>query len=93
MTAGPGKAARKASQAPAWVGLLGAGGAFVLVGLGMHTVQTAGLALATDLAPPESQPKVVGLMYVMQLIGMIGSALVLHSAQRLAPSLLPARRP
>jgi BCD family chlorophyll transporter-like MFS transporter len=43
----------------------------------MHTVQTAGLALATDLAPPERQPQVVGLMYVMQLIGMIGSALVL----------------
>jgi BCD family chlorophyll transporter-like MFS transporter len=40
-------------------------------------VQTAGLALATDLAPPESQPKVVGLMYVMQLVGMIGSALML----------------
>jgi BCD family chlorophyll transporter-like MFS transporter len=69
--------AGQASQAPAWVGLLGAGGAFVLVGLGMHTVQTAGLALATDLAPPESQPKVVGLMYVMQLVGMIGSALML----------------
>ena len=49
----------------------------LLVGLGMHTVQTAGLALATDLAPPERQPQVVGLMYVMQLIGMIGSALVL----------------
>ena len=69
--------AGQSSQAPAWVGLVGAAGAFVLVGIGMHTVQTAGLALATDLAPPESQPKVVGLMYVMQLIGMIGSALVL----------------
>jgi BCD family chlorophyll transporter-like MFS transporter len=43
----------------------------------MHTVQTAGLALATDLAPPERQPQVVGLMYVMQLVGMMGSALVL----------------
>ncbi len=69
--------AGQASHAPAWVGLVGAGGAFVLVGMGMHTVQTAGLALATDLAPPESQPKVVGLMYVMQLVGMIGSALML----------------
>ncbi|WP_019429107.1 PucC family protein [Limnohabitans sp. Rim47] len=69
--------AGQASQAPAWVGLLGAAGAFVLVGLGMHTVQTAGLALATDLAPPERQPQVVGLMYVMQLVGMIGSALML----------------
>jgi BCD family chlorophyll transporter-like MFS transporter len=69
--------AGQSSQAPAWVGQLGAAGAFLLVGLGMHTVQTAGLALATDLAPPERQPQVVGLMYVMQLIGMIGSALVL----------------
>ncbi len=69
--------AGQASQAPAWVGQLGAAGAFLLVGLGMHTVQTAGLALATDLAPPERQPQVVGLMYVMQLVGMIGSALVL----------------
>ena len=69
--------AGQASQAPSWVGLVGAAGAFVLVGIGMHTVQTAGLALATDLAPPESQPKVVGLMYVMQLLGMIGSALML----------------
>jgi BCD family chlorophyll transporter-like MFS transporter len=69
--------AGQASQAPGWVGLVGAAGAFVLVGIGMHTVQTAGLALATDLAPPESQPKVVGLMYVMQLLGMMGSALML----------------
>lgn len=69
--------AGQSSQAPAWVGLVGAAGAFVLVGIGMHTVQTAGLALATDLAPPERQPQVVGLMYVMQLVGMIGSALML----------------
>jgi len=69
--------AGQSSQAPAWVGLVGAAGAFVLVGMGMHTVQTAGLALATDLAPPERQPQVVGLMYVMQLVGMIGSALML----------------
>ena len=69
--------AGQSSQAPAWVGLVGAAGAVILVGIGMHTVQTAGLALATDLAPVESQPKVVGLMYVMQLLGMIGSALML----------------
>jgi MFS transporter, BCD family, chlorophyll transporter len=40
----------------------------------VHTVQTAGLALATDLAPPEDHPKVVGLMYVMLLVGTIVSA-------------------
>ena len=65
----------QASQAPAWFGWLGAGIAFLLVGAGMHTTQTVGLALACDLAPVESQPKVVGLMYVMLLLGMIGSAL------------------
>jgi BCD family chlorophyll transporter-like MFS transporter len=64
----------QAAQAPVWYGWIGAGGAFLLVGAGMHTVQTVGLALATDLAPKESQPKVVGLMYVMLLVGMIGSA-------------------
>ena len=64
-----------AANAPAWVGMLGAATAFLLVGAGLHTVQTVGLALATDLAPTESQPKVVGLMYVMLLFGMIGSAL------------------
>lgn len=66
----------QSSNAPAWIGQLGAAIAFLLVGAGMHTTQTVGLALATDLAPVESQPKVVGLMYVMLLVGMIVSALV-----------------
>ena len=66
----------QASQAPEWVGWLGAAIAFLLVGAGLHTTQTVGLALATDLAPVESQPNVVGLMYVMLLLGMIVSALV-----------------
>jgi BCD family chlorophyll transporter-like MFS transporter len=65
-----------ASQSPVWIGWLGAGIAFLLVGAGLHTTQTVGLALATDLAPVESQPNVVGLMYVMLLLGMIVSALV-----------------
>ncbi len=64
----------QASHAPAWVGPLAAAMAFLLVGAGLHTTQTVGLALATDLAPPESRPKVVGLMYVMLLLGMMGSA-------------------
>jgi MFS transporter, BCD family, chlorophyll transporter len=63
-----------ANQWPAWLGHVGAGLAFLLVGAGIHITQTAGLALATDLAPPESQPKVVGLMYVAQLFGMMVSA-------------------
>ncbi len=61
---------------PPWVGWLGAGLAFLLTGAGLHTVQTVGLALATDLVAEESQPRVVGLMYVMLLVGMIASAIL-----------------
>jgi BCD family chlorophyll transporter-like MFS transporter len=63
-----------AQEWPVWVGWVGAGCAFLFVGAGLHTVQTAGLALATDLAPVKAQPKVVGLMYVMLLVGMIISS-------------------
>jgi BCD family chlorophyll transporter-like MFS transporter len=69
-----------AKDAPVWIGQLGAAVAFLLVGAGLHTTQTVGLALATDLAPPESRPKVVGLMYVMLLFGMIVSALLFGAA-------------
>jgi BCD family chlorophyll transporter-like MFS transporter len=61
---------------PVWFGWLGAGLAFLLVGAGLHTTQTVGLALATDLASAESRPKVVGLMYVMLLVGMVVSAFI-----------------
>ncbi len=61
---------------PPWVGWLGAGLAFLLTGAGLHMVQTVGLALATDLVTEDSQPRVVGLMYVMLLVGMIVSAIV-----------------
>jgi BCD family chlorophyll transporter-like MFS transporter len=56
----------------AWVGHLCAGLAFLLVGAGLQTTQTTGLALATDLASEESRPRVVALMYVMLLLGMVG---------------------
>ncbi|ARE39638.1 PucC protein [Rhodovulum sp. P5] len=65
-----------AAEAPIWIGLVSAAISFLLVGAGMHIVQTVGLALATDLAPREDQPNVVGLMYVMLLVGMIISALI-----------------
>jgi BCD family chlorophyll transporter-like MFS transporter len=68
--------AGNAATLPPWIGQAGAGIAFLMVGAGLHTTQTVGLALATDLAPAESQPNVVGLMYVMLLFGMIVSALV-----------------
>ncbi|MCR9221947.1 MAG: PucC family protein [Alphaproteobacteria bacterium] len=70
----------QADTAPAWIGQVAAALAFLLVGAGAHIVQTAGLALATDLTPPESHPKVVGLMYVMLLLGMMVSALVFGAA-------------
>ena len=63
-----------AIDAPRWIGLSSAALAFLLVGAGVHIVQTVGLALATDLVPESDQPKVVGLMYVMLLLGMIISA-------------------
>ena len=65
-----------AVHVPAWIGQVGAALAFLLVGIGVHTTQTVGLALATDLASRESQPKVVALMYTMLLFGTIVSAIV-----------------
>lgn len=50
--------------------------AFLLVGIGVHVTQTAGLALANDIAPPETRPRVVALLYVMLLVGMGVSAIV-----------------
>lgn len=56
-------------------GMLGGALAFVLVGAGAHTTQTAGLALATDLSDAEHRPRVVALLYLMMLLGMAGAAL------------------
>lgn len=50
---------------------------FLMVGAGTAMVQTAGLALATDLAPPASRPRVVSLLYVMLLVGMLVSSLLI----------------
>jgi MFS transporter, BCD family, chlorophyll transporter len=61
---------------PDWAGPVAACFAFLITGLGMHMTQTAGLALAGDLAADESRPRVVALMYVVQLAGMVGAALV-----------------
>src|ERR1700760_2592945 len=69
-------------ESPAISGQFGAALAFLLVGAGMHTAQTAGLALATDLAPVESRPRVVAFLYVMLLFGMAGSALVFSELLR-----------
>jgi BCD family chlorophyll transporter-like MFS transporter len=57
-------------------GRIGAAVAFLLVGAGLHTTQTAGLSLATDIAPEGSRPRVVAFLYVMLMLGMMVSALV-----------------
>ena len=61
---------------PAFLGPAAAMASFLLTGLGMHVAQTAGLALATDLATEDTRPRVVALLYLMLLVGMIGSALI-----------------
>jgi len=66
----------QSSQAPVWVGHVATAIAFLMVGVGVHTTQTVGLALATDLSPVHKQAQVVGFMYVMMLVGMMGSALL-----------------
>ena len=60
-------------------GEAGAALAFLLIGAGINTTQTAGLALANDLASPDTRPRVVALLYVMLLLGMVASALVFGS--------------
>jgi BCD family chlorophyll transporter-like MFS transporter len=58
---------------PAWIGQIASALAFLLVGAGVQTTQTAGLALATDLAPESARPRVVALLHVMLLLGLVGS--------------------
>mgnify|MGYP000011515514 FL=1 len=62
---------------PSWAGEVLAALAFLMTGLGLHMTQTAGLALASDLADDETRPRVVALLYVMFLIGMAASALII----------------
>jgi len=64
------------SAGPPWLGAGAAALSFLLVGAGLHVTQTAGLALATDLATDNTRPKVVALLYVMLLVGTIGAALL-----------------
>jgi len=58
------------------IGLFAATAAFLLTGTGFHVTQTAGLALATDLAPEDKRPRAVALLYVMLLVGMMFAAFV-----------------
>ena len=67
---------------PLWIGQAAAALAFLLVGAGLHTVQTVGLALATDLAPERARPRVVALLCAMLLAGMAVSALAFRLPAR-----------
>ncbi len=64
------------SWAPPVVGQIAAAISFLVVGAGLHTTQTVGLALATDLSPPEQQPQVVALLSVMLLGSMLMTAVI-----------------
>lgn len=65
----------RGTYSPKLVGEIAAGAAFLMIGAGLHTTQTAGVALATDLAPKDSRPRVVALLYVMLLVGMVFASL------------------
>ncbi len=67
---------------PRFAGEAAAALAFLMIGAGLHTTQTAGVALATDLAPRESRPRVVALLYVMLLVGMVVASLVFGALLR-----------
>jgi BCD family chlorophyll transporter-like MFS transporter len=61
---------------PTWFSYVGSALAFLLVGAGMQTTQTAGLALATDIADPNNRPRIVAMMYAMLLMGMVFSGIL-----------------
>ena len=75
------------------LGVIAACAAFLLTGVGMHVTQTAGLALATDLASTDKRPRVVALLYVMLLVGMmlaaftIGNVLAEFTATKLVQTI------
>jgi BCD family chlorophyll transporter-like MFS transporter len=63
------------TNGPIIIGQAAAALAFLMVGAGLHTTQTVGLALATDISPPDKHPQVVALLCVMMMVGMVVSAL------------------
>jgi MFS transporter, BCD family, chlorophyll transporter len=64
------------------IGIIASFFAFLCVGIGSHIVQTAGLALATDITPEKDQPRVVALLYVMLLLGMVVASVSYGAALR-----------
>jgi BCD family chlorophyll transporter-like MFS transporter len=72
----------RGEYSPMIFGKIAAGLAFLMIGAGLHMTQTAGVALATDLAPQRSRPRVVALLYVMLLVGMVAAALTFGALLR-----------
>lgn len=59
------------------IGVAASALAFLLAGFGLHTTQTAGLALTGDLVDDERRPRAVALLYLALLAGMMIAALVI----------------
>jgi BCD family chlorophyll transporter-like MFS transporter len=64
------------SHGPPIIGYAAAALAFLAAGAGLHMTQTAGLALATDIAPLATRPKVVALLCMMLIVGTLASAVL-----------------
>lgn len=64
------------NNAPVALGKFAAAASFLMIGAGMHTTQTSGLALATDIASESNRARLVALMYTMLLLGTVVSGLV-----------------
>lgn len=60
---------------PTFVTWLAAGLAFLIAGAGLHTTQTAGLALATDLSVEDKRPRVIALLFVVLNLSMLIASL------------------
>jgi BCD family chlorophyll transporter-like MFS transporter len=60
---------------PTFVTWLAAGLAFLIAGAGLHTTQTAGLALATDLSTEDKRPRVIALLFVVLNLSMLVASL------------------
>jgi BCD family chlorophyll transporter-like MFS transporter len=61
---------------PPFVAWIATGAAFLIAGAGLHTTQTAGLALATDIASEETRPRVVALLFVVLHLSMVVAAFI-----------------
>ncbi len=60
-----------------WLARGGAALAFIITGAGLQVTQTAGIALASDVAPGDKRPRVVALLYAMLLVGLIAGSVLL----------------